>query len=216
MEGFLRARGGGVNEFHIDIIHSKEKTRLTIGSARPERDPIQLLTLTKERLSQKQLPASVIGLRIKAESLISFECENESWLPDSQRQNVHLHQLIDRLRARLGNDQVYFLGAIDDHRPEAAWKKLSSFGKESCSPIAHQPRPLFLLPNPRPLLSNEQGPLFRGALTLLTSPERIESGWWEGKAISRDYYVARNPVGETMWIFQEHSNKQWFLHGYYA
>ena len=35
----------------------------------------------------------------------------------------------------------------------------------------------------------------RGALELLAGPERIESGWWDGADVQRDYYVARDMRG---------------------
>ncbi|MCP4043660.1 MAG: hypothetical protein GY731_17180 [Gammaproteobacteria bacterium] len=54
-------------------------------------------------------------------------------------------------------------------------------------------------------------------LTLRQGPERIESGWWDDHGVSRDYYVAVNPVGETLWVFRERWRPDgWFLHGVYA
>jgi protein ImuB len=48
-------------------------------------------------------------------------------------------------------------------------------------------------------------------------PERIESGWWDGHDVRRDYYVARNPGGVRMWIFRERSAAGgWFLHGVFG
>ncbi len=42
------------------------------------------------------------------------------------------------------------------------------------------PRPVWLLDEPLPLPKPE----------ILQGPERIESGWWDGKGVARDYYVA--------------------------
>jgi len=57
-------------------------------------------------------------------------------------------------------------------------------------------------------------------------PERIESGWWDGRGVARDYYVARHVAhqcrgahlshGAKLWIFQERQSKRWFLHGMFA
>ena len=46
-------------------------------------------------------------------------------------------------------------------------------------------------------------------------PERIESGWWDGKGVARDYYIAR-AQGYRWWVFQERHTKNWYLHGVFA
>jgi protein ImuB len=55
---------------------------------------------------------------------------------------------------------------------------------------------------------------------LKDGPERIESGWWDGRDIKRDYFVARTPLGETVWIYRDHrygaDDGEWFLHGLFA
>jgi protein ImuB len=55
---------------------------------------------------------------------------------------------------------------------------------------------------------------------LRDGPERIESGWWDGADVRRDYYVADTPAGETVWIYRDHrfgiDDGEWFLHGFFA
>ena len=55
---------------------------------------------------------------------------------------------------------------------------------------------------------------------LREGPERIESGWWDGADVRRDYYVAESPAGELAWIFRDHcrgtDDGEWFLHGLFA
>jgi protein ImuB len=49
---------------------------------------------------------------------------------------------------------------------------------------------------------------------LETSRERIESGWWDGAEIRRDYFIARDAQGTRLWIFRELDGaRRWFLHG---
>ena len=45
--------------------------------------------------------------------------------------------------------------------------------------------------------------------------ERIESGWWDGKGVARDYYIAC-PHGARLWVFQERRSKRWYVHGVFA
>jgi protein ImuB len=54
-------------------------------------------------------------------------------------------------------------------------------------------------------------------LELESGPERIESGWWDGRDVRRDYYVARNPAGVWFWVFRDREpSGRWFLHGVFG
>jgi len=67
-------------------------------------------------------------------------------------------------------------------------------------------RPCALLPSPQPLSISPQ---------LLSGPERIESGWWDGAESLRDYYIARLPGPHAVraWVFQDLRSGVWHLHG---
>ena len=88
---------------------------------------------------------------------------------------------------------------------------------------------MLLLPQPQPLPTEaaadaaDPPPVYGGALTLIAGPERIEAGWWSlgadarDGAVHRDYFVARNPRGQTLWVFRElAAPRGWFLHGFFA
>jgi protein ImuB len=76
------------------------------------------------------------------------------------------------------------------------------------------PRPAWLLPRPMPLRDH--------ALQVLSGPERIESGWWDGGDVRRDYYVVRTSLGQRAWAFQPAGVRDgdggsgWMLHGWFA
>ena len=89
-------------------------------------------------------------------------------------------------------------------RPDAA---------EACT----RGRPMWLLAAPQPLESQRGRPRHGGALRLLKGPERIESGWWDGGDIRRDYYVAKDVTGAVLWIYRECDGaRHWFLHGIFG
>ena len=132
----------------------------------------------------------------------------------------------ERLRARLGEEAVYGVASIPEHRPEAAWRrvhelllasvlrrggKMAQQSRGEGMPHDGMPRPVWLLDEPLPLESG---------LLLEQGPERIESGWWDGKGVARDYYVARanthQSQGAQLWVFQERQSKRWYLHGLFA
>jgi len=76
---------------------------------------------------------------------------------------------------------------------------------------------LWLLPDPQPLSVRDRLPCYRGPLQLSEEPERIETGWWDGRDISRDYYCATDVRGVKLWIFRECAEPHaWFLHGFFG
>jgi protein ImuB len=154
--------------------------------------------------------------------------------------------LVERLCARLGADALHGLALQADHRPERAWSKapVSNGGANGVSGgVTHelslddskkmvsklpQPssasvvttlpeRPAWLLPNPKRLEVVSGLPVSGGTLEFITGPERIESGWWDGADISRDYYRSCNPRGEALWVFEDRRDPgSWYLHGVFA
>ena len=44
-------------------------------------------------------------------------------------------------------------------------------------------------------------------------PERIETGWWRGGTVRRDYYRIETSAGRRFWLFHDLAGGGWFLHG---
>ena len=46
-------------------------------------------------------------------------------------------------------------------------------------------------------------------------PERIETGWWRGTYVRRDYYRVETAEGQRFWLFRRirEGGEDWFLHG---
>lgn len=44
-------------------------------------------------------------------------------------------------------------------------------------------------------------------------PERIETGWWRGPSIRRDYFRVETTTGDRWWIFRDLRADRWYLHG---
>jgi len=44
-------------------------------------------------------------------------------------------------------------------------------------------------------------------------PERIETGWWRGPSVRRDYYRVEDQRGSRFWLFRRLSDGKWFLQG---
>jgi protein ImuB len=216
MEGYLRGHGAGVQELDLDLEHGlKRHTRLALSFATPEREAEFILAIAREKLGRLVLPAPTIGLRLVAERLLPFAPREGTWLPGREERAVGRARLIERLAARLGPGRVFGIALADDHRPERGWKN-----PPAASPRAAfdgGARPAWLLNRPQKLVAGAAGPTLQGALALVAGPERIETGWWDGEPVSRDYYVAANPAGETYWIYRERRDPAaWYLHGVFA
>ena len=46
-------------------------------------------------------------------------------------------------------------------------------------------------------------------------PERIETGWWRGPHLKRDYYRVTTKKGQRFWLFRQRDTRRWFLHGWF-
>ena len=41
-----------------------------------------------------------------------------------------------------------------------------------------------------------------GSARILMGPERIESGWWDGDDVRRDYYLIETRAGQQGWAYR--------------
>ena len=226
LAGWLLGRGRGVVSMSLVLAHERHlalragtpETRVRFALAAPAREPAHLIAVLRERLARVVLPAPVVAIALASEETAPLPSRNLGLLPGSDA--IATAPLLDRLRARLGEDAVMRVVPHAEHRPERAWKtgdrpRFSSGGKTGSVP-GFPPRPVWLLAEPEPL-----GHLLEAQPWVLKDgPERIESGWWDGADVRRDYFVAENPRGETMWIYRDHryaiDDGEWFLHGVFA
>jgi protein ImuB len=47
-------------------------------------------------------------------------------------------------------------------------------------------------------------------------PERLESGWWRGPCMRREYYRVETSRGDWWWIYRELASGQWYVHGLFG
>ena len=238
LAAWLLARGLGVVAMTLALAHERALVRdrdspctlarFALGA--PSRTPPHLGLVLRERLARIALPAPVAGLALASESVAPLAGHNFGLLPGDTVRHVDV-PLVDRLRARLGEDAVKLVVPAADHRPEHAMR-IATVGDAhvaarpgtrrgrpaapAAAPLPPAPRPLWLLSAPQPLA----GLVDAQPWVLREGPERIESGWWDGADVRRDYYVAESPAGELAWIFRDHrrgtDDGEWFLHGLFA
>jgi len=223
MEGFLAARHAGVRGFSLELVHDGlPATVVKMGLATPGRGAEHFTRLLRERLGALVLRSPIEAIRIEAGDLENIPEQNRNLFDDRRGRTEEWLRLVERLQARLGGETVHGLETHPDHRPERAFRPIAFEIKNSNSSEKKKdlqcenmgpfsPRPLWLLEAPRRLREGE--------FTLLAGPERIESGWWDGMEVRRDYFIARTGESSLAWIYRERGaqpREDWFLHGWFA
>lgn len=215
---FLKAHDAAIGAFLL-ILKPRRRSSIEyrpseyrVGLRSRTRDLRRLERLLAEHLHALRLPAPVLELELRAEDIGRYSPVTESLLPGG---NPESERIRETLEARLGRGCITVPACRADHRPERAGGECPSTG------VSHTlrpgtKRPLWLLDPPEPL-AGDSPPRWRGRqLRLLSGPERIESGWWDGEGRRRDYYRAVTADGGQLWIFRDlDSPRAWRLHGYW-
>lgn len=206
--GVLRAHDRGIQvlEIELQLEGSTETIHLTLHQA--TRSESHLLMLLRERLERLQLPCPVHHIRIQAPRFLPCMVVQQDLLAETHKPSARPdNQVIERLQARLGAGSVKGLNCHQDHRPEYSWSL-----RELDEPVTYTGlprRPAWLLPEPKRCRIDKY--------RILAGPERIETGWWDGRDCRRDYFVVRNTDGSTLWAFREYKPRPgWYLHGLFA
>jgi protein ImuB len=218
----LQARQAAVSALYWTWLHAEgTRTELRLGSARPEADAARWLWLLRERLAAVPLAAPVRAIALETGAFSLRHAVNGDLLDARLVEQDNGADLLDRLRARLGEDGVKTLALADDHRPEQAWRwaepELAGRAKDRASdiPAGRADRPLWLLPRPL-ALRFRHGCLWLDAAAATALPglmqaqplrfcggrERIETGWWDAHPVARDYFRVRATSGESFWVYR--------------
>jgi protein ImuB len=225
---FLRERQAGIQALRLRLRHrTGPATCVHLGLASITSERRRLQDVLTQKLARLELPTPVRGMELTSGSLQPLSASSLDVFAGLAGAGADgrdtAPQLVERLRARLGEDAVYGVASIPEHRPEAAWRRVqelrlaSAVHEKMADSTANDqgmPRPVWLLDAPLEC--------HHGGLVLEQGPERIESGWWDGKGVARDYYIARQlpgarrSQGAKLWVFQERQSKRWYLHGMFA
>lgn len=233
LQVWLQLRHSGVLAFELGWTMDARRDTATQGqlllrTAEATQDMGHLQRLLGEQLARLTLPAPVLYLRLRTLETQKLRGDSSSLLPDERRPGDSLHQMLERLSARLGPRQVLCLQACAEHRPERmqVWQAVSDTRPlrvdGSGWTQAGALYPTWLLATPLKLALRHDCPLYEGPLTLLAGPQRLEAGWWGSSDCAlRDYFLARNEQAQLLWIYRERLAGQgdragWYLHGLFA
>lgn len=205
---FLAARDSGVQRFVLYLEHVEgADTQIAVGLLSAERDSSMLFELARGRLEQVLVASPVRAVRLLARDLPRFVPAHRELFDERVQQTLPWEQLRERLRARLGDEAVNGLCALADHRPECAWKPAGA--NKPSTPRPGIPRPGWLLRQPMALPDH--------AARIVAGPERIESGWWDGGDVRRDYYLIETLNGQRAWAYRQVGDDgQLMLQGWFS
>ena len=247
LAGWLAVRQAGITELTLHLLHRQGSTPVILRFAAATRDAVRIERVLRERLQRLPLPrktpgrsrfflapvggvsdvasepgavltAPVESLQLEATHVDALPGQTTTLFDSAVGNAAMMGELIERLRARMGETSVFGLKVIADHRPECATHHAAQ--GEMMQSDCGATRPFWLLSLPQALSEINGRPFYRGPLQLLTRAERIESGWWSGGEnlgdVRRDYFVALSADRRWLWIYREcRFPGGWFLQGFF-
>ncbi len=205
---------------------------LSVGMLSPSNSAAQVRELLALQLERVTWEDEITFVRLEALEVGPLDEQPRDLFGDQfgEDHTRELRWLLERLSNRLGIDAVVRAACVPDAQPELAvayqpWvasEKLADCKAASTS-APSAPRPLRLFAPPQRIevffmLAEPPGAPCRFCweyadhhVRQAWGPERIETGWWRGNPIRRDYYRVEVTSGERYWLF--HAAEGWFVHG---
>jgi protein ImuB len=219
---------------------------LRVGLVQPSASPRQLMELVGLHLETVTLEDEVNHVELRAAVVSHLgERQGELFVDRWPTDPHQLAVLVNRLSSRLGYEQVLRPHLGGSPVPERAVGMEPVAGKADkekgrrkrptnespCLPVSLSPglapaRPLLLYPDLQLIevtaIAPDGPPQFvwiegrRERIVEHRGPERIETLWWRGTSVRRDYYRVATESGNQLWLFRQLADEKWFLHGLFA
>lgn len=238
LDSFLRKHHKTTDQLRFELIDIKNHSQtIELFTRSPVRNNPFWLRLLELKLQKGLIHNPVISLCLRCSNFQNFYPAGAH--PGQSRVQHAVSDktnpgLLELLSTRLGKDAIFTLHHQEDYDPLAAGNYLQLGHCQTTKMLLNTPRsngfltagkqPSLLLPSPIRLTTRYQKPVYISPLTLTQGPERIETHWWTGQDIQRDYYIARNLQGMSLWIFRDlklskesaTAHSCWFLQGLFA
>lgn len=213
---------------------SGREARFSVGLFRPSASASHLRTLLAMQWESKPIPGAAWALQVRITRTAPLpSLQRNLWEEASEAPYARQRaELIERLSSRLGRRAVLTARLLADAQPEWAYRYdpvIPDRERPGRSPrlpaeaARIPPRPLRLLPRPIRILTlavlPDRPPVgfqwqnARHRVAACWGPERIETGWWRGGPVGRDYWRVETTTGLRFWLFRRLRDNAWFLHG---
>ena len=234
----LAAQGKGITSLQVRFEAPHAPVVVDVGLFRPSASVKHIVDLVRLRLARVRLPREIAGIAVEVVSAGAAHCRQRLLFGagaagGGTRAAAEVGMLLDRLSGRLGRSAVFEPRPVADAQPEHAWVGVPPSmavgrrpGGSARSFTASERRPMWMPPRPVRLevvSVAPDGPPVRFRLGGQThevvkahGPERIETAWWRGPTVRRDYYVVDTETGARFWLFRRLRGGGWFLHGLFG
>ncbi|MDB2353011.1 hypothetical protein N9V92_07465 [Luminiphilus sp.] len=182
-----------------------------VRSSEAHSNPEVWFELSRLSLEQHALGTDIEGLALHVHQL-QAQHDVVADLFGEAHNREPLHNLVDRLRSRLGLQAINQIALREAHLPEHSQHLSQDVASLPPLLTGLAQRPFWLFDEPHPIRLKDDVLHWNGVLTLLLGPERLEDNWWQ-KPTSRDYYIAQTQAGQPIWIFEDRYSKQWYVQG---
>lgn len=234
LEDFLKRHHLCTDQFDLALKPERgEVITVSFRTRVPGREKNRFLKLVEEKFNDFPFGVAIVALQLHTSTFSPYTpdggVKTKTAYPHDRNTGS---QLLEQLSARLGDKSVLRLIPEDEYAPEYACRYVDCFDittEKSCTDIASarttfRKFPCWLIRPARPLKKVNGNLFYLSPLTIVEGPQRIETRWWAGKDIRRDYYIARNEQGIYTWIYEELGGKnmklekepRWFIHGLFA
>lgn len=236
----LENKGKGARTLRFEAYRTDDTMQwITTSLARPSHIPDRLRPLLVMKLEDIDAGFGIDMLRIEAVVTEPVHARTMAGHAEATQQSqrrlkdgARMDDLIGRLGARIGMDQITRRHPASSHIPEKTSQILAAAWSEPAKewPEHHLPRPL-LLWHPEPVNAPTRPKMpdqfrWRGRTlrpTAASGPERIAPEWWlddpSWRSGHRDYWHVTTDQGDRLWLFYAHGASMspgWFCHGSFA
>ncbi|MFO0866453.1 MAG: hypothetical protein U0744_17710 [Gemmataceae bacterium] len=209
--------------------------RVEVRLFRPTMSADHLRQMLRTRVENVRLQQPVSSLCLRVAALERISERQGEWYEADASPPEELAGLIDHLTSKLGRQAVTFAKLVPDPQPEYACRFEPALAMEEkrertmllnhskdpqpWNDDAFSRRPMVVLPTPEAIeVEGDRPTRFRRHgreywVRQAWGPERIQTGWWRGADIARDYYIAETLDGSRWWLFRRLDDGRWFLHG---
>lgn len=225
----LQRRCRGARRIECALGTDQGPTSLELELLRPCSDAGRLEAMLRVKLDQLRLssPALSVSLRIVVEETLAEE-QGALFDGNAAVRARGLSELSEALSTRFGRTAVTVVRFVLDPQPECAYAlqpaltaKRDHTVRFAEKLLRHRPLRLWEQPKPVEVLALtppgapralRAGP-FEQQVAASWGPERIETGWWRGRDVRRDYYIVETMTGARLWIYRRLDDGHWFWHG---
>jgi protein ImuB len=192
-------------EFHQQEMFAADRSR----------DDARQLASLVDRLSNRLGSRAVVRPWLLASAQPEFACQYAPLAGLAARRARGRRggsKIRTRARVRPGDDQ----NSRDDQHTGGEQTNILPAGDRPCH-LERKPRSLAVVsvaPEGPPMQFRLSGQDER--VVRVWGPERIETGWWRGRLVRRDYYQVETATGQRYWLFRQLNSGAWFLHGEFA